>query len=130
MNPPAPATEILFGMRGVEIAELSAARQSYFGSGLVSQRVSAEINRNCINFRRGVLKQTIDKWRKCRAFGENQQHAQQQKENHNGREPPAFALAQKLPKLLDDAEPVHFVRLFVSVSKRRSAIMALPSAVR
>ena len=52
--------------------------------------------------------------------------AQQQQEDHNGRDPPFLPLAQKIEKLFDDREPVHCPRRLVMLSNDRRTAIAQP----
>lgn len=64
-------------------------------------------------------------------LGEDQQSAQQQQKNHDGRYPPLLALAQKIQELSNNRQSsVHGVKCLLSLSKRRSATILLPWALR
>ena len=53
---------------------------------------------------RATLEQTVDERGEGGAFGYDQDQAQGQQENHDGREPPLFADAQKAPELSQDRQ--------------------------
>jgi hypothetical protein len=46
------------------------------------------------------LKQTINEWRQCRTFGKDKQASQNNKKQHDWRQPPFLPNPKKAPKFL------------------------------